>query len=76
MAINGQKDMQVIASENLPAIHSLLPDNNLNTIKEYPGLNHLFQHCTTGMVTEYNQIEETIAPKVLHDITEWINKVK
>lgn len=76
MAINGQKDMQVIASENLPAIHSLLPDNNLNTIKEYPGLNHLFQHCTTGMVTEYNQIEETIAPEVLHDITEWINKVK
>ena len=36
---------------------------------------HLFQHCTTGSVVEYQQIEETIAPKVLQMITKWINSL-
>jgi hypothetical protein len=35
-------------------------------------VNHLFQHCTTGAVTEYSEIEETIAPEVLETITKWI----
>lgn len=76
MAVNGSKDMQVIADENLSAIRGLLPANKMNVVKEYDGLNHLFQHCTTGMVTEYNQIEETMSPEVMQDIAGWINKVK
>lgn len=39
---------------------------------ELPGLNHLFQHCETGAVAEYAQIEETISPEVLEIITAWI----
>lgn len=74
MAVNGEKDVQVIAAENLPAIRRLLPENGLNMVKEYPGLNHLFQHCTTGMATEYNQIEETMSPEVMQDIAAWIHK--
>jgi hypothetical protein len=35
-------------------------------------LNHLFQHCTTGLTNEYRQIEETISPEVLSDIAQWI----
>jgi hypothetical protein len=42
-------------------------------VKEYPGLNHLFQHCTTGLFLEYGQIEETISPEVLDDVAKWIN---
>ena len=57
---------------NLPAIERLLPKSKKNLIKEYPGLNHLFQHCTTGATTEYRQIEETISPEVLSDIAEGI----
>lgn len=72
MAINGSRDTQVAASTNLTAISRMLPDNKLNLIKEYDGLNHLFQHCTTGNIAEYGKIEETISPEVLHDITEWI----
>ena len=72
-ALNGDRDCQVIASQNLPAIRQLLQVTNEQTgsrrlVKEYPGLNHLFQHCTT----EYGQIEETIAPEVLQDVVEWI----
>ena len=76
LAVNGDKDTQVISADNLTAIRSLLPEGGLNTVKEYPGLNHLFQHCSTGQVTEYAQIEETISPEVLKDIADWINKTK
>ena len=41
-------------------------------MRELPGLNHLFQTCTTGAPTEYAAIEETIAPAALDTITTWI----
>jgi pimeloyl-ACP methyl ester carboxylesterase len=72
-ALNGDRDCQVIASQNLNAIRQLLPKSKKNLVKEYPGLNHLFQHCTTGFPTEYGQIEETISPEVLDDVAKWIN---
>ena len=74
-ALNGDHDCQVISSQNLTAIKQLLPKSKKNLIKEYPGLNHLFQHCTTGLLTEYGQIEETISPEVLSDIAAWMNKI-
>lgn len=76
MAINGDNDCQVISSLNLPSIERLLPKNKHNLVKEYPALNHMFQHCQTGLPTEYGSIEETISPEVLKDITEWILRVK
>lgn len=75
MAINGDKDCQVISSLNLPSIKQLLQKNKHYLIKEYPSLNHLFQHCQTGLPTEYGNIEETISPEVMTDIVEWINGV-
>lgn len=71
-ALNGDNDCQVISSQNLPAIKSLLPKSKKNLIKEYPSLNHLFQHSTTGLPLEYGNIEETISPEVLNDIATWI----
>lgn len=75
-ALNGDRDCQVISSQNLTAIKRLLPKSTQNQIKEYSGLNHLFQHCTTGLPTEYGEIEETISPEVLKDIAKWINSLK
>lgn len=72
LALNGERDCQVISSQNLPAIRSLLPRSKKNMIKQYPELNHLFQHCKTGLPTEYGQIEETISQEVLQDIAQWI----
>ena len=74
-ALNGDYDCQVISSLCLPAFQKLLPPSKKNLIKEYPGLNHLFQHCMTGLPTEYSSIEETISPEVLSDIVAWIRQL-
>ncbi len=75
-AANGGKDIQVIASQNLISIKENLPDNPQNLVKEYPELNHLFQHCKSGAVTEYRSIEETISPELLNDLATWICSLK
>lgn len=75
LAVNGKKDVQVDAEMNLGALRRLLPKNKKNCIKAYDGLNHLFQHCTTGMPDEYGQIEETFSEEVLRDIVSWIVKL-
>lgn len=72
MAVNGSKDVQVDAHDNLSALRKGLKPNKKNLIKEYEGLNHLFQHCTTGQTTEYRLIEETFAPEVMQNIVDWI----
>jgi pimeloyl-ACP methyl ester carboxylesterase len=74
LAVNGEKDIQVCAPQNLQAIgQSLEKGGNKNyTIKSYPGLNHLFQECETGSVEEYGKIEQTISPQFLSDITDWL----
>lgn len=71
-ALNGDHDCQVISTLCLPALKQLLPPSKKHLIKEYPSLNHLFQHCKTGLPEEYSQIEETISPEVLQDIATWI----
>lgn len=75
-ALNGNRDCQVISTLCLPALRRLLQPSKKHLIKEYPSLNHLFQHCTTGLPDEYSQIEETISPEVLQDIAQWINSLK
>ena len=82
-ALNGSLDKQVLPESNLNAIYNLQstiynskPNTQHPTIKLYPGLNHLFQHATTGATTEYNHIEETISEEVLRDIAEWIGNLQ
>lgn len=72
-ALNGSLDSQVLPV-NLNHIRRLLPEKGSvpDLIREYPGLNHLFQHCKTGSVQEYRNIEETVSPQVLSDIAAWI----
>jgi len=74
LAINGSKDIQVIADLNLSGINSALKHNDDVTVKKLEGLNHLFQTCETGAVNEYAKIKETFSPKALQIISNWINK--
>jgi fermentation-respiration switch protein FrsA (DUF1100 family) len=76
LALNGEKDKQVIPSQNLPAIRKSLEaaGNTHFEVVELPGLNHLFQTANTGSPTEYGQIEETISPIALNKISSWILK--
>lgn len=75
LVMNGEKDLQVIASSNVEAIKGNLPKNKKSQVKIYPGLNHLFQECTTGLPTEYINIEQTIIPIVLEDIAAWLEQL-
>lgn len=75
LVMNGEKDLQVIASSNVEAIKGNLPKNKKSQVKIYPGLNHLFQECTTGLPTEYINSEQTISPIVLEDIAAWLNQL-
>lgn len=76
LAINGSKDLQVPAKVNLPAIEKALKKggNKQVTTLEFPGLNHLFQECTTGLPKEYGEIDQTISPVALKEIGNWIKK--
>ena len=69
LALNGEKDLQVAADENLPAIEKALKSSGNKSVKtiKLPGLNHLFQHCKTGLPAEYGNIEETFSPEALKD---------
>ncbi len=71
LALNGTKDTQVDCDANTTRIEKGLADCK-HSIKKIDGVNHLFQHCNTGIVTEYQQIEETISPEVLQEVAKWI----
>ena len=78
LAVNGDKDLQVSSKQNLPLIEDALKlaGNKNYKISELRGLNHLFQHSSSGSVSEYGQIEETFSEDVLKIIAEWINQLK
>lgn len=71
LALNGTKDTQVDCDANTTRIEKGLALCK-HSIKKIDGVNHMFQHCNTGIVTEYQQIEETISPEVLQEVAKWI----
>lgn len=71
LALNGDKDSQVIPEYNLRKIEAMCPSADCRL---YPDLNHLFQHCKTGLSTEYARIEETMSEEVLGDIVAWVQE--
>lgn len=71
LALNGTLDTQVAAAANLGVIKTAVASAK---VREYPGLNHLFQHARTGDIAEYDEITETIAPEVLEEITAFIEQ--
>ena len=75
LALNGSLDQQVLADKHLAIIEQSLPTGTPRQVRKLEGLNHLFQHATTGAVSEYYQINETIAPEVLELIAEWISEL-
>lgn len=69
LALNGTKDCQVLAEPNMRRIKELCPAAECRSME---GLNHLFQHCSTGDAAEYMLIEETFAPEAMQAVADWI----
>lgn len=78
LLLNGSKDLQVIASQNLPGYEKIIAEHGKTnlTLRELPDLNHLFQHCETGSPNEYFEIEETISPEVLEMIVGFVKGIE
>jgi len=75
LAINGEKDTQVLPKINLKGIENGLntANNKDVTIQEIKDLNHLFQTSETGSFSEYATNKETFSPIALELISDWIN---
>lgn len=76
LALNGGEDIQVIAKNNLAGIEAALRKSRVKqyTVRELPGMNHLFQSCKKCTVQEYAELEETISPTVLKLVADWLEK--
>jgi pimeloyl-ACP methyl ester carboxylesterase len=74
LALAGSRDIQVRSRENLRAMEDALRagGNRQVTTVELQNLNHLFQTCTTGDVSEYGSIEETFSLEALSAMSKWI----
>ena len=74
LAINGEKDTQVNAAENLGKIKEVLTKSGNKDFKtvEIPGVNHLLQTAKTGDISEYETIQETMSPVAMNIICSWI----
>ena len=70
LALNGEKDMQVPAQENLAIIEEALRagGNTRFMVQEFPGLNHAFRTEQAG----HGSNDETVSPVVLQTISDWI----
>ena len=77
LAINGTKDIQVDASQNLPCISECLTKANNKNFKivSAEGYNHLFQKAKTGSVAEYFTLEGDVSPEILEIILKWLNEL-
>lgn len=74
LALTGTKDLQVPPEQNLPRIQQWLTQGHAKdvSVRELPELNHLLQSAKTGLATEYGELEETIAPIALNEISDWL----
>ncbi len=74
LALYGNKDLQVPPNLNLPLLQKAFKDggNDHLETREFPELNHLFQHGYTGAPSEYAAIDETFAPAAMKAISDWL----
>lgn len=74
LAINGSLDRALPPEENLAQLWSALSEaqNADATVVQLFGVNHMLQTATTGAPEEIEKIEETIAPRALGLIREWL----
>lgn len=78
LAIIGEKDLQCPPKENIPALEKALRvgENRNFRVIELAGLNHLLQTSTSGAMSEYASIEETISPQALTAISDWLLSIR
>jgi dipeptidyl aminopeptidase/acylaminoacyl peptidase len=75
LVLNGDKDVQVSAKENVAAIVGALAKRQATVDSRiFPGLNHMFQRAESGSTDEYGEISETLNPLLIATVREWLDQ--
>lgn len=74
LAINGDRDTQVNAAQNLRGIQFATRRAKNGKVKTVTLVdhNHLFQRSTTGAISEYGSLSETVSEETLETVYSWI----
>jgi pimeloyl-ACP methyl ester carboxylesterase len=78
LAMNGEKDLQVLCDLNLKPIEAALRKGSPASFKvvRLENTNHMFQETDgSGAPDEYGKIEQTFSPKALSIMSRWIKNV-
>lgn len=75
LLVYGARDVQAPARESIAAGRALIDrlDKRGWSIREFAGMNHVFQRCTTGMPDEYGAIDRVMDDEVIGEVANWIN---
>ena len=72
LVVFGGADLQTAPSWHAPPIRTALANHLDATIVELPGLNHFLQTARTGAISEYGDLEETLAPAAITTVRDWL----
>lgn len=77
LALNGNRDLNVPAAENLSSIRRLLEQggNRNFEVVEIDGLNHMFQHAETGTSQEAGRLDEVFSEEALRIMAGWLRSI-
>ncbi len=77
LSIIGAKDVQVVPENNAAIQKALEEAGNKNFRVVAPeNINHIFQRCETGLISEYIEIDEDFNIEIMELILEWLNENK
>lgn len=72
LALYGGLDKQVAAAPNIAALRAATAGKPGIDVRELAGINHMFQHARSGRISEYAEIEETLAETAMESVSGWI----
>lgn len=73
LALTGSLDIQTHAGDNFPPLREALAADKDVSIREMPGLNHVFQRAKTGLSTEWKTLGPAYADaEMLRTVADWI----
>jgi hypothetical protein len=74
LAVFAGCDLQTPPHHHVPNVRAALAANPRARLVELAGLNHFLQRAKTGAVSEYGDIEQTLAPEAIETVCDWVEQ--
>ena len=75
LVIFAGRDLQTPPRCHEPNVRAALAGNPLAKVIELQDLNHFMQPARTGAVSEYGDIDQTLAPEAIEVVCDWLARV-